>query len=329
MKENQDLQTPCAPSKKGISPTKRIIKLFLIAVFACAIGMIGFVGYYYISSPTIRDSVNTAITGSDKPSKAFANKDHINLLLMGRDFDRDNKGQIVKTNGRTDSMMLAHIDFKNRTIDVVSIPRDTLVRIPGYRYKTRISYANAYGGPTLAMDTIEDFLGVKPEYYLLINFNGFADAIDKMGGLKIDVDKELDYDDNWGNLHIHLKPGPQMLNGEQAMGFVRYRKSNDGGGDSDLVRIGRQQQFMAALKSKLSSPEVAIKIPSIMGSIREDMETNLTMPQIICIARSARSLPSTNIRMHTLPITDESSIYIHADKEAAEKLIAQIFGDGC
>jgi len=180
--------------------------------------------------------------------------------------------------------MLAHVDFRDHTVGILSIPRDTLVRIPGYRGKRRISYANAFGGPELAQETISDFLGLRPDYYLLVNFDVFERAIDAVGGLETTVDKDLEYDDNWGDLHIHLKAGKQVLNGKQAMGFVRYRQSNDGVGESDFVRIRRQQELLRAVRERLSCANVMFRVPALVDTISNDIQGDLSPAQMICTA---------------------------------------------
>jgi LCP family protein required for cell wall assembly len=224
--------------------------------------------------------------------------------------------------------MLAHIDFQNRSANILSIPRDTLVSIPGYKRKRRINAANALGGPELAQATITDFLGVSPDYYMLTNFQGFAKAIDDIGGVTINVDKQLDYDDNWGQLHIHLKPGVQHLNGEQAMGFVRYRHSNKGGGDSDFVRIARQQALLTAVKSKIANPGVLVRVPRVLDGIREDVDSNLTTSQMVCLARFMKSLPKgDSVHMETIPTAEGSRIYVKADLDATRELVSRMFRD--
>lgn len=304
----------------------RMLLLVLIAI--AAVG--GIFLYFQLSSPTFRDALGVLVSRSDTPEKAFPGQDEVNILLMGKDQDRDPQGQIVHTRGRTDVMMLAHIDFRSRTANVLSIPRDTLVHIPGYAGKRRVSYANALGGPELAKDTVSGFLGVRPDYYLLVDFASFEKAIDAIGGLEVTVDKKLDYDDNWGNLHIHLEPGRRVLNGEQAMGFARYRQSNDGDAESDFVRIGRQQELLRAAKDKLRSPAAAFRVPKVLDTIRNDAETDLTPAQMICLARFVKSLPQNEgVRMETLPTLEGDGVFVEADPDAARDLVGRMFfGDG-
>jgi LCP family protein required for cell wall assembly len=304
------------------------VRAVLLIALVLAVSIGGAVTYFYLSSRTVREAVGVIVSGTGTPEKAFPGKDNIDILIMGRDLDRDPHGRIVHTYGRTDVNMVAHVDFRNRRVNVLSIPRDTLVYIPGYPGKRRISYANAYGGSELAKDTIQQFLGVSPDYYILMNFDGFQKAIDAIGGLEVTVDKKLDYDDNWGGLHIHLQPGKQVLNGEQAMGFVRYRQSNDGDAESDFVRIGRQQSLLASAKRKLSSPGMIFKLPKALDAIREDMEGDLTPAQVMCLARFTGSLPQESaVRMETIPACGESKVFVRADMDATQELVRQMFLD--
>jgi anionic cell wall polymer biosynthesis LytR-Cps2A-Psr (LCP) family protein len=163
---------------------------------------------------------------------------------------------------------------------------------------------------------------------MLLNFEAFEKAIDCIGGLEATVDKQLDYDDNWGNLHIHLKPGRQTLNGNQAMGFVRYRQSKDGDAESDFVRIGRQQELLRAAREKLSSAGVMFKVPRALDIIRNDADSNLTPAQMMCLAMCLKTLPSdSNIRMETVPALEGSRVLVHPDTDKARELVKQMFLD--
>lgn len=311
-------------------PRKRRIsyaRLFLVTLLLLCVTAAGIALYFYKSSSTVHDAVQVMLAGIDKPEEAFPGKDAVTILLMGHDVDRDRQGRVVATRGRTDSIILAGIDFRGKKVNLLSIPRDTLVRIPGYKSRRRISYANAYGGPELSCKTVADFLGIEPDYYVLVGFEGFKKAIDMAGGLEINVDKQLDYDDNWGHLHIHLKPGLQKLDGEQAIGFVRYRNSNSGVGDSDFVRIKRQQEFFRAAKARLADPQVMFRAPKILDKIRADTQSPLTPSQIACLAKFIRSLPESAIRTETLPALEGGGAFVRADMEAAEKLVSSMFLD--
>ena len=306
---------------------RRVAKAAALVLFIIAASAAGTAVYYYVSSAAVRDAVGILVAGIDGPEEAFPGRDEIDVLVMGRDVDRDRYGRIVDTHSRTDTIILAHIDFRSQGLNLLSIPRDTLVRIPEYRGKRRISYANAYGGPELARKTIFSFLGVQPDYYVLLSFDGFEKAIDSIGGLEVEVDKQLDYDDNWGRLHIHLKPGRQTLNGEQAIGFVRYRRSNDGDAESDFVRIKRQHKVLKAARARLADPLVMFRMPKVVDMINTDMESDLTPAQAACLVRFLRSLPESAIRMDTLPALEGGGVFVRADMDAARELVRAMFLD--
>ena len=155
--------------------------------------------------------------------------------------------------GRTDTIML--VGFNPRTGDagVLSIPRDTRVEIPGRPGFHRINVAYALGGPRLLMRTVEELLGVDVHHYVTINFSGFERFIDALGGVEVEIQRPMRYDDFAQGLHIDLPAGRQVLNGRQALHYVRYRA--DGLGDVSLVdparevydgRVRRQLEFRGA-----------------------------------------------------------------------------------
>jgi LCP family protein required for cell wall assembly len=185
---------------------------------------------------------------------------------------------------------------------MVSLPRDAMVRLAsndvGVR-RTKLNAAHAYGGPELLMRTLHDELGITIHHYAVIKFEGFKKLIDQVGGITVNVDGALKrdrrtgklyrgnmkYDDNWGNLHIDLKPGVQKLNGEQAHNYVRFRMDLEG----DPGRIRRQQTVMRALAKQImqASP---FAIPGLVKEVRRQFETDLTDDQIGSMAGFAKSI---------------------------------------
>ena len=281
-------------------------------------------GFLWVSSPTIRKTTSIIIHRDYRPAKAFPGKSEITLLLLGKDCDRNRRGEVVNTRARSDTIILARLDFASNKASLLSIPRDTRVRIPGYRGKHKINAAHAFGGPELASETISDLLGVRPDAYVVADYDGFVRVIDYVGGLDVKVDKQLDYDDNWGHLHIHLKPGQQHLDGYQAMGFVRYRKSNDGHGDSDLVRIARQQEFLRAAKQKIASPSTFFKLPTVLEMTNKDIVGSLTQEQMCAVAFFLRTLPPASIQMETLP-AETGRVAVTVDDDATRELVQRMF----
>lgn len=296
--------------------------MVVLPVFSLLLG--SGLGFLYFSNETMRQTIGIIIHRDYSTAKAFPGQSQINVLLLGRDVDRDNRGQVVKTRGRTDTIILAHLDFDNKTANLLSIPRDTLVRIPGYRSRHKINAAHAFGGPELTAETVEQFLGIHPDGFIVLDYEAFVKGIDYLGGLDINVDKQLDYDDNWGQLHIHLKPGLRRLRGYDCMGFVRYRKSNDGHGDSDVERIARQHEFIRAAKQRLMRPSTMIKLPHLLHLVRSNVNSSLTYEQQCSLAYFLKKLPAESIHAEPLP-GQEGRGYVRADEDTTREIVQRMF----
>ena len=184
------------------------------------------------------DAIQTISNGRERKSKYC-----YNILLYGVDNDA----------GGSDTNMLMRFDAENKTVDIVSLPRDTLM---SNGHKLNSSYNN--GGTEKLRSNIEDMLGVPVDFYVSVDLKGFIALIDQIGGVEFDVPCDMDYDDPYQDLHIHFKAGLQKLNGQQAMEVVRFRHNNDNtgyGGQQDLGRIGTQQAFLKTVAQKLMKLE--------------------------------------------------------------------------
>jgi len=255
------------------------------------------------------------------PERQFPDRTSLNVLLLGVDRDYDNRAQIIKTaHGRSDSILLARVDFVNETISALTIPRDTAVRVPGYRGIAKINAAHSYGGPEKTIETIQSVFGVPVDAYVVLNFDGFQKIVDAIGGIDINVEKQMDYDDNWGRLHIHLKPGYQRLNGYQAMGYVRMRHS-----DSDLMRARRQHAFLEALRTKLKQPRTFLALPGVLDTLNDNLKRNLSEDQLFALANFARSLPKEKIVIETLPVYGGGPSFLNINREKSAEVIQRMF----
>ena len=247
----------------------------------------------------------------------------INVLILGCDHDYDDRTQkpILTTPGRSDSILVAHVDFAAGTIKCLTIPRDTAVSIPDHRGLHKINAAHEFGDNDLSVRTIKERFGLDTDYYVTLDFESFQKVVNELGGVDVNIHKPLNYDDNWGNLHVHLQPGMQHLNGYKAMGYVRIRHS-----DSDLARSERQHEFLEAVRSKVG-PGIIMKLPGIFKAITSDLHTNLTQDQMIALANFARKIKSDQMQLITLPNYEgRSYCYIYQDK--ATKVIADLFYEG-
>lgn len=292
---------------------------FILVLGALSAGTVS--GYFYASSKAVRKTVGAIwqYRGLDV-AQAFPGQSSVTVLLLGSDENRDNQKRIYTKRTRSDTIMLAHFDFVNRRVSVMSIPRDTRVRIPEHGHH-KINAAMAIGGPELTAQTIQEWLGVAVDHYTVIYYSAFRRAVDLLGGIEIHVDKPLHYDDNWGDLHVHLEPGLHRLNGEQALGYVRIRNV-----DSDLGRIERQQKFLAAVKERFRHPSTYVKLPQVLDAVDENLKSSLSYGQMLALAWFAKSVPSQNIQMATLPCRSGRS-YVYIDEDEARELVHRLFSE--
>jgi LCP family protein required for cell wall assembly len=229
-------------------------------------------------------------------SQPFGGKRRVNVLVLGID---DGQGGL----GRSDSMLLVHIDTSSRRMSALSIPRDTRVPVGGGRYG-KINAAHARGGPALAARAVSDLVGLPVDYTLSTNFNGFSRLVDLVGGIDLNVEQAMDYEDHWGHLAIHLQPGQQHLDGEKAIQYVRYRKSSEGHGSrdgSDISRIGRQQKFLQAVASRCLVGSNLLRLPEIIREGRRQIRTELATGDLLYIAGLAKEIGSERLKVLTVP----------------------------
>lgn len=228
------------------------------------------------------DAIQTISNGRERKSKYC-----YNILLYGVDNDA----------GGSDTNMLMRFDAENKTVDVVSLPRDTLM---SNGHKLNSSYNN--GGTEKLRSNIEDMLGVPVDFYVSVDLKGFIALIDQIGGVDFDVPEDMDYDDPYQDLHIHFKAGLQKLNGQQAMEVVRFRHNNDNtgyGGRQDLGRIGTQQAFLKTVAQKLMKLE---NVPAMAETFLKYVKTDLTLGNLMWLANQALSMGGTDaISFATLP----------------------------
>lgn len=221
----------------------------------------------------------------------------VNILLIGIDVTLDNRRRVVPVS-RSDTLLLVSFDPVRNRISGLSVPRDTRALIPGVGV-TKINAAYAFGGPTLTVRTVEDLLGVPVHYYVKMGPESFSKFIDAIGGVEIDVEKDMKYTDTWAGLYINLKQGRQLLTGQQAMGYIRFRHDALG----DIARVGRQQKVLLALFTKLKSPSTVLSAPSLLRAFTENTQTNLSMTELITLGVFTSRLGSRDLAFQTLPGT--------------------------
>ena len=262
------------------------------------------------------------------PSNVWTGKERINILVMGIDQRPGEEGAF-----RTDTMLVLTLDPVSKTGGMLSIPRDLWVPIPGYGVG-RINTAHVLGqlndhpggGPALAVETVEANLGVPIHYYARVDFNAFVELVDRLGGLDIMVEEEIDdptypsHDpaDPYGYDPLHIEAGQHHFDGEMALKYARTRHS--AGGDFD--RAKRQQKVLKAVFEKVTRldmlPTLLAQAPQMWRTLQDSVETDLTLDKIIALARLASEVDPDDIQSGVI---DERYTVFHETDDGKQVLI--------
>src|SRR3989338_1888095 len=241
----------------------------------------------------------------------------INLLILGTDitFNAETGKPIPNLEGRADTILLAHIDPINSRINMVSIPRDTLVNIPGYGDR-KINSANSYGGIPLMKETVAQLTKQKIDYYISIKPTAVTKMVDQLGGVSLYVENDMRYVDRAQGLDIDLKKGWQKLSGKQAHDYIRYRHDYQG----DIGRVNRQQIFLKSFREALTKPTNIFKAPLAIHLALREIKTNLPPTVSVRLLNMARMLSVNSVNTTTLSgevanIQTAGSVWLPNDKE--------------
>ncbi len=217
------------------------------------------------------------------------------VLVMGTDIAYAEGRKLDAGAVRSDTMLVLGVDPSGDRLEVVSIPRDTRVIVRG-RYE-KINAAFYQGGPKLAAEVVSDLLGVPVKSWAQVNTSGLEKLIDTVGGVRMFVEKDMRYVDRTAGLVINIPKGWNTLDGAQAHRFVRFRHDELG----DIGRVQRQQQFMRAALERLLAPDTLLKVPRMLSTIKENVRTNLSGPELVQLATWAARLDRDDVRLVMLP----------------------------
>lgn len=227
-----------------------------------------------------------------------------NILLLGVDSNGSNTD--IWEGTRSDTIIVVNIDPKTHSIKAISIPRDSKVYLPDNKGVQKINSAHALGGINLVKKTLKETFGIKIDKYIIVHDDAVEKTVDALGGIPIYVEKRMYYNDYAGKLHIDLQKGNTVLNGKQAVGYLRYRKDGLG----DIGRTQRQQWFMKSLFEKLHSPQVITKIPEVINVLNSHIKTDMSFYELSQYAAMARSIDKNKIEIATLPGAPNQKGYI-------------------
>lgn len=271
--------------------------------------VIGFIAVVAGFSVAFHRSPFEIVQGQFAPTpEELFHKDRILVLVEGLDYDYNDKDEEYSGQSRSDVIKAVDLDFRTNNVYVLSIPRDMDAVLPNGN-ESKINQAQADGGVSEAQSVISKWLGIPGfDRYVLLRINTTKDLINAIGGIDIDPKNSdalthtgpngpIDYDDNWGHLHIHFKPGMQHMNGDQAVSYARFRHD----WCSDPCRIMRQNQVMQAALNKIKGDKfnTLVHLSDIIGVFDKDVQTNLTRDEEIALATQFAHMPKNGLHTDT------------------------------
>lgn len=248
----------------------------------------------------------------------------MNILFMGVDN--------VDGTSRSDTLILANINPKLKSVRLLSIPRDTRVYIESKNRYDKITHAHVYGGPDLSVEVVKKSVGVPVDNYIKVDFAGFERVVDALGGITLNIEKRMQYTDNAGGLKIDLKPGYQHLDGKRALEYVRFRHDAMG----DIGRVGRQEEFLKAIAAEAFKPSNFLTLPKVIRETMRIIETDMSIIEILALVRTFKDFDTGNMESEILPGAPEYingiSYWVPDNEkvaEAASKLMGNNGGTTC
>lgn len=284
-----------------------------LSIFMFLLGILT-LSYIVLSEDTVTASKtpdNSLIEEILSPYKM--NRESINILLLGGD----------KVNNNTDTIMLVNFNPATAETKILSIPRDTKIKLKGSTSKINAAYPR--GGGELAVDAVSNLLGVEIKHYVYIDTSVFRKTIDILDGVDYYVPVDMDYDDPLQKLHIHIKKGEQHFNGTKAEQFMRYRQGNkktvnkyyDG---SDLKRIDAQQNFIKEVIRQKANVFYITKMSEILNVVFKNIDTDMSINDILQLSNNLGNLKADEIKMFKLPgesVYDVAWYYIINEEETS------------
>ena len=293
------------------------VALWFLGVFLFALAIVGGWAYHTASVALgtkdhpagIMDTFNRAHQVIDDPRAGFPDQDKINILCMGIDDNWTDKDEVYTRASRTDTLFLLTLDLANGRASMLSIPRDTYCHIAGTRDRYfKINEAFSTGGPQRSIATVDELLGVHADHYLVLNIDATKKMVDALGGVDLNVEHEMHYHDKWGHLSIDLKPGLQHLDGNNAVGFARYRHGDAGARpspeDGDERRMYRQHVLLRAMIAKAKTFGAISNSSGLFQTAMSTIRTDLTQTQLLDLADLYKGIQPDAIRTASLPGSD-------------------------
>lgn len=309
-------------------PKKRVIRWGVIALLF-GLALVAYPAYKAMK--VLRSAGNgnplSGFSAMKDPLGQFPNKDKITILLIGKDYNRDSKGMPYTKNARADTIMLLGVDLKKKTLGAISIPRDTRVTAPDGK-TGKINATLVRGNIELTAATVSEMFDVPIDYTVALKADAVKEIVNAVGGVWVEPIDDMKYNDSWGQLDIDLKKGRQRVNGEQAVGYVRFREVKKGTKHSkeegDFRRTARQQELIRALFAEAMQPRNLDRADTIIDVGFQQIETNLTRPQLVALGVLFKGAGLNTMKTFTLEGSDakiDGLYYFLPDMERGRALV--------
>lgn len=302
---------------KKKSPVFKIIVGLLIFLFILVVIV---VGYLFIKIKSLNDSVNTPLnrSHSELRKNAAEEGDPMTVVLYGIDSDsqrvKENSGQ------RSDSIVLMSINPDDKKTVMVSVPRDTRTKIVGHGTTEKINHAYAYGGPDMAVKSLENLMGVPVDHYISINMDGVKTVVDEIGGVTITSNGSFTTKDST-NTYQFTKGEQYKMDGKKALAYMRSRKEDGAGGDEG--RQLRQQQVITAVAREAFSVNSVTKLNGIFKAAQDNLKTDLSFVQLNRF-KSDYDKAQDNVERLTIngqnALGDDNLYYFYPDKNSLKEV---------
>ena len=296
------------------------MSLFITVMVALVAGMAAGISYAWNIYNTSSFAVNSPPRTS--PPVALEEgtlKKQINILLLGVD-----DGDAAAQNRRSDTMIVVSINPDAGTVNLLSLPRDTEVTIPGRKGTDKITHAYAYGGADLSMRTVENFLHIPIHHYLTLNWQGFINIIDILGGVDLYVEQDMAYRDPYAGLDIQLHKGYQHLDGNKAGQYVRFRLDELG----DIGRVQRQQRLVKALVDEMFQVGTIFKLPALTTTLQQYVQTDMSIFTMLKAANTIQNAKAGAVSTEMLPgdfATIDGKSYWQPNQEEIRRIVERMF----
>ncbi|WP_102264393.1 LCP family protein [Mesobacillus jeotgali] len=305
--------------KKKRSILKKIVLMFIsmLIIIGSYFGFVAYKAYDAASS-----SFNQLERGSKSKLRAkeiTVMEDPFSVLLMGIEtYSSGGKG------GRADSLIVATINPQSKSIKLLSIPRDSLVMVPNKGSQDKINHSYNYGGKESTIETVETLLNIPIDYYATVNFKGFKQIIDEIGGVDVNVPFDFWEKSDVGGKKLYFYEGPMHLDGEEALAYARMRKQDPRG---DFGRNDRQKEIIEASVKEMVSVKNLLSLDDIAEHVGNNIETNLKISEGLGVQKAFIGFDTSNIEKLALKGTDayyDNVYYFELDEIELENIKEQL-----